>query len=76
MMNESNALLNRCMDILCKNVGIVEAEHFIYLVKSEAFDYTKWQREHYDSMSPEQIKTELDNFSAENPFEGKKAEII
>lgn len=76
MMSERAALLNRCMDVLCSNVGVVEAEKFIYLIRSEDFDYTKWQREHYDSMTPNQIKKELDSFSAANPFEGKKAEII
>ena len=75
-MNENNALLNRCMDILCKGVGIVEAETFIFLIRSEDFDYTKWQKGHYDSMTPEQIKKEMQEFSKSKPFEGNKATII
>jgi len=76
MMNDRVTLLNMCMDVLCNNVGVLAAEKFIYLIRSENFDYTKWQREYYDSMTPDQIKQELDSFSAANPFEGKKAEII
>ena len=76
MVSEHNAILSRCVEILCKNVGIVEAETFIFLIRSEDFDYTKWQREYYDSKTPEQIKAELDEFSTNNPFESTKANII
>ena len=47
-MSDSIALVNRCMDILCDAVGVVEAEKFIHFIKTESFDYTKWQRKHYD----------------------------
>ena len=53
----NNAVLaNKCMDILCSNVGIVDAERFIQYIKSEAFDYTKWQREYYDEIPPEVLR--------------------
>lgn len=32
------------MKILIEKLGIVEAEKFISLVKSEPFNYTEWQR--------------------------------
>ena len=76
-MSEDNvALVSRCMDVLCNQVGIVEAERFIYLMRSEAFDYTVWQRERYDAMTPEQIEKALDRYSKEHPFHGKKAVVI
>ena len=33
------------MDILVKNLGVVETERFITLVLKEPFDYTKWRSE-------------------------------
>ena len=76
-MSENNiALVSRCMDILCSQVGIVDAERFIYIMRSEAFDYTKWQRDHYDNISPDEFNAAVDGFSEENEFKGSKAKII
>ena len=76
-MSENNiALVSRCMDILCDQVGIVDTERFIYIMRSEAFDYTKWQREHYDNISPDELNAAVDRFSAENEFKGCKAKIV
>ena len=43
-------LLSRGMNCLVKNMGVVDAEYFIAAVQRERFDYTKWQREHFDGM--------------------------
>ena len=76
-MSENNiALVSRCMDILCSQVGIVDTERFIYIMRSEAFDYTKWQRDHYDNISPDELNAAVDRFSAENEFKGSKAKVI
>jgi len=44
MMN-STVLLNKGMECLTENLGIVEAERFIALIHVEPFDYTKWREE-------------------------------
>lgn len=76
-MSENNiALVSKCMDILCSQVGIVDAERFIYIMRSEAFDYTKWQRDHYDNISTDELDAAVDRFSAEHEFKGSKANII
>lgn len=76
-MSENNiALVSRCMDILCNQVGIVDTERFIYIMRSEAFDYTKWQRDHYDNISPNELDAAVDKFSSEHQFKGSKAKII
>lgn len=76
MQEDNIALMDRCMELLRSHVGIVEAERFVYLVRSEAFDYTKWQREHFDALSPEQIDAECIRYNREHPFRGKKAAVI
>ena len=72
-MNNDIALVNRCMDVLCEAVGVVEAEKFIHFIKTESFDYTKWQRKHYDAIPPEQLREDVKRFCAEHPFQGKNA---
>ena len=43
-------LLSRGMNCLVEALGVVEAEYFIAAVQRERFDYTKWQREHFDDL--------------------------
>ena len=64
------------MDILCNHVGIVKAERFIYIIRNESFDYTKWQRDHYDTMTLEERGRTLEKHSVAHPFRGKKSQII
>lgn len=40
------------------------------------FDYTKWQREHYDSISPDELKAAVTEHGKDHPFKGKKAVVI
>ena len=40
-MNDT-MILNTGMQALVDNLGIVEAERFIFLMNDEPFDYTKW----------------------------------
>ena len=55
-MISSTALLNRGMDCLTENLGLVDAERFISLISSERFDYTEWRRENlFKDMTVEEI---------------------
>lgn len=49
------ALINRCMDILRESVGVVNAEKFVYIMRTDAFDYTEWQREYFDTIAPDEL---------------------
>jgi len=33
-------------NILVENLGLVEAEKFIFLIQQEPFDYTKWRQQY------------------------------
>lgn len=43
------------MKILRENLGLIEAERFITLIKREPFDYTIWQRELWPGKSVDEI---------------------
>ena len=68
--------VNKCMEAVRKNVGTVELEQFIYFIRSQSFDYTKWQRDHYDQINPVELKRALDEYSQNHTFEGEKAVVI
>jgi hypothetical protein len=48
-------LLNTGMKVLIDNLGLVEAERFVYLMNKEPFDYTKWHSTLYEGMSVREI---------------------
>lgn len=76
MKDNMSVTAEKCMDAIREHVGTVELEEFIYYIRSQSFDYTKWQREHYDSMSREQILSMVEEHSRKHPFEGSKAVVI
>ncbi|MBR1816879.1 MAG: hypothetical protein IJ763_09290 [Lachnospiraceae bacterium] len=76
MITNTADTLSRGMAILAENMGIVEAETFIYLVKSEGFDYTKWQRDYFDNKTKEELDAEMDEYFANHPYSGDKTKII
>ena len=76
-MNESMPITaDRCMNAVREHVGTVELEAFIYYVRIQSFDYTKWQQEHYDAIAPNKLFDELEKYSTNHSFKGKKADII
>jgi hypothetical protein len=54
-MRTDNILRLDAMNLLRKGLGEVEAERFIYLVKSEHFDYTEWQRSLWEDKTLDEV---------------------
>ena len=48
----------RCMNILVREVGMVDAERFIAYVNREKLDYTQWQQDLFSGMSIDEIGAE------------------
>jgi len=69
-------LYNRGMQALHTMLGTVDAEEFISLVKSDQFDYTTWQRQHFDQKTPEQISAEAEAYVNAHPYLGDPFTII
>ena len=55
--------------------GAVEAERFVATVIREKFDYTRWQREYFDEMSPERISQEAEKFERDEPCTGNAVRL-
>lgn len=69
-------LMNRGMECLLKELGIIDAEQFISVIIRERDDYTKWQRDYFDRMEPETLKTEALHYDKENPYKGDPSTIV
>jgi hypothetical protein len=54
-MKTDTLIRNEGMEILAKNLGMVEAERFIMLIQKEPFDYTQWQENLFENMTIEEI---------------------
>ena len=61
-------ILERGMDCLMDNLGIIEAERFISLVWKERDKYNTWKKE-YDNMSDEEFRASLEEFIRQHPDE-------
>lgn len=63
-------LMSRGMECLTEALGVVEAEEFISLVIRERFDYTKWQREYFDKMIPDDFHARAVEYAEKHPYTG------
>ena len=67
-MINSTVLLDKCMRCLTNELGLVEAERFVFLLLSEPFNYTEWRKNNlFTGMSIEEISQAANKYCKENP---------
>jgi len=54
-MKADSLIRTEGINILIKNLGLIEAERFVMLIQKETFDYTKWQENLFEDMTIEEI---------------------
>jgi len=56
-------LKTTAMNVLVKNLGVVETERFIALVLKEPFDYTEWRRGNFsDDISVSELNQQATEY--------------
>jgi hypothetical protein len=50
------------LKVLTEKLGILEAEHFITVIKRESFDYTEWHQSLFNDIPLEKLLRDADNF--------------
>ena len=75
MASSTVELMNKGMECLNDNLGVVEAETFISLIIREKFDYTRWQRDYFDKMAPGEFHENAVEYAKEHPFKGNAIRI-
>ena len=67
-MTNSTVLLDKGMRCLTNELGLVEAEQFVFLLLSEPFNYTEWRKDNlFTGMSVDEISRAADRYCKENP---------
>ncbi len=68
-------ILDQGFACLVDNMGVIDAEYFISLIKRDDFDYTVWQREYFDKMEPGEFGEKASAYADSHPYTGK-AQIL
>ena len=55
------------IDLLLKNLGVLETELFISTLLKEPFDYTEWQKKHYAGVDLHTFNMRAAAFDKNNP---------
>jgi len=63
--------MDRGVSCLLEKLGVVGTERFISVINREKFDYTKWQRQKFDSMSSDEFHEAAVAYAEKHPFQKK-----
>ena len=63
MVNHSAEIMERGMNCLLEQLGVVETEKFISILIRERFDYTKWRRTYFGDASVKEINKEAASYA-------------
>lgn len=74
-MDNTAKILDQGFSCLVDNMGVIDAEYFISLIKRDDFDYTIWQREYFDKMKPGEFAEKASAYAGSHPYTGN-ARII
>jgi hypothetical protein len=67
MINNA-VLLDKGIRCLTDELGVLEAEQFVYVLISQPFDYTEWRRNNlFPGMSIDEISEAADTYCQDNP---------
>lgn len=56
-MSTDSEIINKGFETIFSNLGMVDAERFIMLIKRDKFDYTEWQRNLWNDETVESLST-------------------
>lgn len=63
MYSNTTTIIERGMQCLVETLGEVETEEFLSTIMREHFDYTKWQRVHFDDVTSSEFNTAAINYA-------------
>ena len=65
-MRNTSDIMSEGMKCLVEKLGIVETEIFISNIIKESFDYTVWQKEHFDGLTLEELNSDAVEYCKNN----------
>lgn len=70
-MANAVSILDQGFACLVDNLGVIDAEYFISLIKRDDFDYTVWQQEYFDKMQAGEFAVKASVYAESHPYTGK-----
>ena len=59
--------MERGINVLLKNLGVLDTEQFISTLLKEPFDYTEWSRKHYATVDLHEFNMKAAEYDKSNP---------
>ena len=69
-MVNATEILDQSFACLVENMGVIDAEYFIALIKRNDFDYTAWQRGYFDKLMPGEFAANASDYANSHPYTG------
>lgn len=68
-------ILDAGFDSLVAALGLINAERFITIIKTDDFDYTKWRRNYFENRDIDSLSDEAVAYANTHPHNGKGVRI-
>ena len=66
-MSNTAIVMEKGINILLENLGVLDTELFISTLLKEPFDYTEWSRKHYSNVNLHEFNKRAVEFDKNNP---------
>ena len=67
-MDSTAVIMEKGINILLENLGVLETEQFISTLLKEPFDYTEWSRGHYAGVDLHEFNMRAVEYDKNNPL--------
>ena len=67
-MGNSAAIMEKGINVLLENLGVLDTEQFISTLLKEPFDYTEWSRKHYADVNLHEFNMRAVEYDKKNPI--------
>jgi len=68
-MGNTAVIMEKGINVLLKNLGVLDTEQFISTLLKEPFDYTQWSRKHYEDVDLHEFNMRAVEFDRNNPVQ-------
>ena len=66
-MGNTAVVMERGINVLLKNLGVLDTEQFISTLLKEPFDYTEWSRQHYANVDLNEFNQRAVEYDKNHP---------
>jgi hypothetical protein len=69
-MSSTAIVMEKGINVLLENLGVIDTEQFISTLLKDPFDYTEWSRKHYADVDLHEFNMRAVEYDKHNPVAG------